>query len=1005
MDSRFKKATIFDRRQTEWNPDRIKSLIDELFEKINLVDGWEFVKSEWIKFKSKSAEELKRHIMKSLKITVKNPRDKEISYIIQLPELIEGQFFYIGGYLKVPIFQLIDDPIIFRASKGTTNLLKLKTNTLSVSIVLSKRPLVVSVFGKKIQLADLVSAIHTEEEIDEFMSQFKGDINPELEYLLGTCKTIWKDTTQEERVNKLGSYFYASNIDESKKGNSVIFSFRAAYEVDIFSRPFFKTSSLILELLNAMQEGERSDTNIKHKRIRYSEYILFPLVKKIYDMLVTLKNNKTVKFQIPKSIIEDGCNISDIVHFNFTMNPVGEIASMIQCSLTGPGGFKKDNVPAHLRTLDDSQFGVICPADTPDRDGCGVILNMVPNVGLNELGKFKDTDGEIVTSFPITLTPFMKNDDQTRLQMASNQTKQAILLKKSEKPLIRTGVEGSYMNKTTFLYNAKDNGKVVHLDPTFMVVLYDNGEKDVFKTYYRTLYQNTIDFLEPMKKEGETFKKGDILCQSKFLKDGELSLGRNLTTGIAIWKGYNYEDGIVLSETASKKLVSVHSVDLSFSIDPGQILLSLGDNGYSPIPKIGQKLKQGEVYAKIKTLDSDDGFEAINIDPFEKYSPTNCTVTSIEIYPNGWNKKVSEYNLFIQELMTYQGDRFIQLINKLCAFMDEDEIEKFITLHGLSRLDCNSRKGKYSFKGQKVTGVYIKVNAVYEEKIGIGDKIANRHGNKGIISRIIPDEKMPVLDDGRKLEVILNPLGIISRMNAGQLFELHLNEAFHNFRQNLRAQKESIRNDVKMIKEFMALVDKTPKAWATNKIIKEYKKDFKGVGRAIAINNLYIMQPPFQSIHPKELDNIMKFTGSEYKTKLFDPETKLELKNPIAMGYIYFLKLVHRASEKMAARSIGPYSKKTLQPLGGKSKMGGQRLGEMEVWALMSHGSMDYLRDLLTVHSDSPGLKNRLLSEILQNPNLISSDELDIRPQSLRLLSSYFKILGVDLEEDEEECQ
>jgi DNA-directed RNA polymerase subunit beta len=727
-------------------------------------------------------------------------------------------------------------------------------------------------------------------------------------------------------------------------------------------------------------------------------------------MLVSLKNNPNVKFQIPKTIIEDGCNVSDIVHFNFPMNPVGEVSSLMQCTLTGPGGFKKDNVPGHLRTLDDSQLGIICPADTPDRDGCGVILNMIPTVDLKANGDFGKPCEDIVSSFPITLTPFMQNDDQTRLQMASNQMKQSILLKNSEKPFIRSGTEGLYMDRSTFLYRAKEDGSVVHLDPSFMVVLYKDGTKDVFKTYYRTLYQNTLDYLEPMKKEGEEFKKGEILCQSKFLRDGELCIGKNLLTGIAIWKGFNYEDGIVISESVSKtKMTSFHSVDLSFSIEPGQVLLNLNDDSdvYTPIPEIGQKIKKGQVFTKIKTLDSDDGFEAINIDPVEKYAPVDCTITSVEIYPNGWNKKVSQYNIFIHELMTRQADRFIKLKNKLSEFMDEEEIEKFITLHGLSRLDCNSRKGKYTFKGQRVSGVFIKIHAVYEEQIGIGDKVANRHGGKGVISGIIPDEKMPVLADGRKLEIIINPLGIISRMNAGQLFELHLNEALYQLKLELKqlsddtvSVKKLVKEDLSYIRPFLNIIDKTPEKWVMKNIIRKYKQDVIDIGRDKAIDNLFIIQPAFQSITPKDLFDVMALSSAVFRQTIFDPESGLMLKNPISVGYMYFLKLVHRSSDKMTARSIGPYGKKTLQPLGGKSRKGGQRLGEMEVWAVMGHGATDFLSDLLTIHSDSPGLKNKLLSDMLENPDLTSSDNSDERPQSLRLLQSYFSIMGVSLESD-----
>jgi len=318
----------------------------------------------------------------------------------------------------------------------------------------------------------------------------------------------------------------------------------------------------------------------------------------------------------------------------------------------------------------------------------------------------------------------------------------------------------------------------------------------------------------------------------------------------------------------------------------------------------------------------------------------------------------------------------------------------------LSRLDCSSRIGKYTNKGQKIGGIFVKMHGIYTEKIGIGDKIANRHGNKGIISKIIPKENMPVLPDGRRIEVILNPLGIISRMNDGQLYELHLNEALRNIRIKLKTLNNDDR--VPYLKGFLDIIDKSTDKWTSEKIINEYRKDLERVIKnelesGVPEDNIYLIQPPFQSIKGNDSKNAMQYTSSETKQILYDPSSKMNIKNPIAVGYMYFLKLVHRSSDKMSARSIGPYSKKTLQPLGGKSRLGGHRLGEMEIWSLLAHGADNILKDFLTLHSDSPGLKNKFLADVLQNPELASHSALDDRPQSLRLFEAYLKILGLEL--------
>jgi len=987
MDPRFNNNTILNKRVKEWTHDNVKDHVTKIFKNIELCEGWKFVDCHWTPpAKTKRSEELKRHILSILKITIKDPNEKEFVYDIQIPELIKEQFFYIGGNLKVPIFQIYDYPIIYR-----TGVLKFHNNIITLTILLNKNNddgYKVSLFNKTVPLDLLVATYHTKEEFKDFLSTRTNE-SLMLAGIEERCNDVWDKTTQNERILSLGKIFATPNIDKTKKGKSVLFSLKSAFEVDFFSREFCKTKSMLFELLNAIYETPRSDTDLKLKRIRFEEYILASLMRKVYDMLITLNSSKKVKFQINQTIVTDSCNVSDIVHFNFPINPVGEIASLMQCSLTGPGGFKKDNVPANLRNLDPSHFGRLCTADTPDRDGCGVVTNMVPTINIEENGDFGEIDDKVVTSYPISFTPFLEHDDPIRLQMASNQLKQAILLTEGEKPIIKSGAEDCYLEHSTFLNVAKDSGVVVHIDNQFMIVLYNNKKSEVFKLYWKSLHLNTIDYILPKFKEGEKFKKDDILAESCCLDNGETSFGRNLCTGISIWKGYNYEDGIVLNETTAKKFESIHSVDLTFTIEPGQVLLSLNNDDYNPIPSIGHVLKKGDVFAKIKSLDGEDGFESINIEPYELNAPADCEITDIEIYPNSWNKRVTEFNEFIEHLIIRQTDKYVTLYNKLRTYMNKEQADQFIIVNGLSKLDCASRVGKYSFKGSKFGGIYIKMQAVYRETLGIGDKIANRHGNKGVISKIYPDDEMPSLADGRKLDLILNPLGIISRMNVGQLYELHLNECLYHLKIKLKSLSKA--KQVSHLTKFLKIVDKSDKSWITNKILGDFKSSNNN------IDELYLIQPMFQSIGPKELEKAIKFSGASYKYTITDSTNNVESENPVSVGYLYFLKLVHRASDKMSARSIGPYSKKTLQPLGGKSKQGGHRLGEMEVWATMGHGAKNLLKDFLTVQSDSPGLKNELLADILQNPELIISDNLDKRPQSLRLLEAYLKNLNLNL--------
>ena len=565
IDPRVNNDHLLGMRAKEWNNPKVKEYIDKLFSNIELIDGWKFVGSSWaeddqpktvddsivtldatkdaakkVEKKKHRKEELKKNIVKVLNVTIKTANEKEIVYPLQIPQLIDSQFFFIGGNLKIPIFQLYDMPIIYRKTESGDLYLKIKTNVLSAIVNLNKESeYTISLFKNTIPFAELICMYHTKEELDAVYETFDKE-NYQLQKIKTSCDKIYDLYPDKTKLlEKIGEYFTtSSNADKEKKGKIVLFSLKAAYDIDFYAHKFFKQSSLLFELLQSINDGIRLDSDFKNKRIRFFEYVMYSLIKKVYTMIITIKGNRKIKFQIPQTIIVDNCNVSDIVHMNLPLNPVGELASLFQCTLIGPGGFKKEMVPVHLRNLDDSQFGIVCSADTPDRAGCGVVSNFVPSVNITEDGTFSDDVSKIVCSYPISLTPFLSNDDQTRLQMASNQTKQAILLDDAEPPFIKSGMEPLYLDHTTFLHKAKKNGSVIYLDAKFMVVKYVDNTIDVFNIKYRELHSNTIDFIEPVKALNDTFQAGDILAQSRFLQDGELALGKNLLTGITIWKCY-----------------------------------------------------------------------------------------------------------------------------------------------------------------------------------------------------------------------------------------------------------------------------------------------------------------------------------------------------------------------------------------------------------------------------------------------------------------------------------
>ena len=284
---------------------------------------------------------------------------------------------------------------------------------------------------------------------------------------------------------------------------------------------------------------------------------------------------------------------------------------------------------------------------------------------------------------------------------------------------------------------------------------------------------------------------------------------------------------------------------------------------------------------------------------------------------------------------------------------------------------------------------------IHFRKIKVGDKIANRHGNKGIISRIVPHEKMPKLEDGRHLDICINPLGSISRMNIGQLYELHLSMSVYDLKQHLfkMINDESDQDLAKQyLLDYINIIDQTKGKWYTKQFTEqlpnEITKDF--------ISELTIIQPPFESCKLEDLQNALKYTGTKFKQNLYDPLSKIYLKNEIAVGNIYFLRMVHIAEEKLAARGIGTYAKRTLQPLGGRKNKGGQRCGEMETACLIGHDAPINLFEFLTTKSDCIDLKNQYIRGYTDASIVDERKVLNTKPESVKLLDSYLTVIGVD---------
>lgn len=963
---------------------------------------------------------LKNLVIKLLKGT------NEVDLSMFIPKLVDKNYIVIGGRRKIPLFQLFDLPIVTRGEN-----IKLRTNIATFMIDVKKEfPFVhVTAFGKSVPLAILIFAKYGLEETERLfnLNNYIPIEEPKNSYeiLLNDLKDFYlgsENYTKDDFIKDIGK-FVAKNYDLKTKGEDFLYSLEIIPKVDIMTARFFHTESIIDELIYAMRIQNFDDTDFKNKRLRCFEYvILAPVAKAIFDLCMSARNSKNVKFKVNSKQIISACNVSDIVQFDFSINPIEDLTKLSRVSILGPGGFKRDNVPKYLRDINDTMFGRLCPVDTPDRENCGILQNLLVNTKLEDNLKFSEERAtEQPISIPVSFVPFCEHDDQTRLQMASSQARQAIMLHNFDEPMIKSGCEGLYTDYTSFVKRARKNGEVIYLDSKKVIIIYDDKDFDIFDIGMRNVYVENIDLCLLTVDIGDRVKKGDIIAESTFCKNGSANIGRNLLTGYMIYHGYNYEDGIVISETAAKKLKSLHHIDLSFTIPPDKVLLNLSENEdeYCPLPfpnfqkfvqvsgnpnnidlkSIHPKfstINKGTPYAIMKKIPNEPtDFFSIFDEEIKLYPKKDVAIYDINLYINKYNDTIPTYSDWVENIKKSQKKKQQDFFDILYSHLPKDSVNQYIKENNLDKF---SEDGNYKIKGELINGIYVEIKGMYSRPIKVGDKIGNRHGNKGIISKIVPDDMMPKMEDGRRLEVCLSPLSSISRMNTGQLPELHLSFALSNMKKraihilNNGGTNEEIKN---YILDFIKIADNTNNSW----YFEQFKKQIPKKIDEEFIESISIIQPPFESTPMEKIDQAMNFTDTPYTYKLFEPTLNEYIIEEISVGFMYFFRMVHIAESKISFRGIASYSRKTLQPLGGRKNMGGQRMGEMETACLIGHDAMKNLDEFITTKSDSINLKNSYIKHEIESSKDMILDS-DREPESVRLFKNCLKLLGLDITQD-----
>ncbi len=684
------------------------------------------------------------------------------------------------------------------------------------------------------------------------------------------------------------------------------------------------------------------------------------------------------------SAIKEFFGSSQLSQFMDQTNPIAELTHKRKLSALGPGGLNRERATFDVRDIHHSHYGRICPIETPEGQNIGLITSLSAYAKVNEYGFIEaayrkvdkergvvtdevvymtadeedkyivgeaneplDEEGhflnervacrhqDVITEVPrkdidymdvspkqlisvaTALIPFLENDDTNRALMGSNMQRQAVPLLTTQTPDVATGIEAKIAYDSGVMILAKEDGVVSYVDGAEIRVKNEAGEEH---TYYLKKFQRsnqgTCVNQRPIVSHGQIVKKGDVLADGPSTKDGELALGKNILIGFMSWEGYNYEDAILLSEKLVREDVftSIHIEE--YETEARDTKLGC-EEITRDIPNVGDDALKDLDEEGIVRIGAEVGSGDILVGKVTPKGETELTPEE-RLLRAIFGEKAREVR--DTSLRVPHGEGGVVVDVKIFTRANSEELSPGV---------------------RKLVRVYI----AQKRKISVGDKMAGRHGNKGVISRILPESDMPFLADGTPLQIVLNPLGVPSRMNIGQVLEVHL-----------------------------GLV-------------------CKQLGWKIAT-------PVFDSASEADIkslmqeNNILNPDGEvDGKIQLYDGRTGLPFENRVTVGQMYMIKLHHLVDDKMHARSTGPYSLVTQQPLGGKAQFGGQRFGEMEVWALEAYGAAHILQEILTVKSDDVVGRVKTYESIVKGSNI---SEPGI-PESFKVLLKELQSLALDM--------
>ena len=714
----------------------------------------------------------------------------------------------------------------------------------------------------------------------------------------------------------------------------------------------------------------------------------FSRIDKIVKERMTIQDSETltpealINIRPVVTAIREFFGSSQLSQFMDQNNPLAELTHKRRISALGPGGLSRDRASFEVRDVHYTHYGRVCPIETPEGPNIGLISCLSTYAKINDYGfieapyrpvnketgevsnrpedvvymsadvednyviaqanepldennrfvnnkitvryrteilqveknkvDYMDVSPRMVVSVATAMIPFLDHDDNARALMGSNMQKQAVPLMVTEAPIVATGMEYKAGYDSGVVVIAEESGYAEKVTSDEIVIRTDAGKRTSYKLIkFKKSNQGTCINQRPIINEGDRVEKGAVIADGPATSGGEISLGKNALIGFMTWEGYNYEDAVLLNERLVRDDVytSIHIEEYSHEARDTKLgkeeitreIPNVGDDALKDLDQFGVVRKGTEVRAG--------------------------DILVGKVTPKGETEQTAEERL----LRAIFGEK-VREVRDTSMRLPHGESGIVVDVHTFSRENGD----ELSPGVNKVVRVYI----AQKRKISVGDKMAGRHGNKGVVSRILPSEDMPFLPDGTPLDIVLNPMGVPSRMNIGQVLEVHL-------------------------------------------------------GMAARKLGLKVMTPVFDGADTKDLDEMLAQAGMnpDGKTVVYDGRTGEAFDSPVTVGVMYYLKLHHLVDDKIHARSTGPYSLVTQQPLGGKAQFGGQRFGEMEVWALEAYGAAYTLQEILTVKSDDVTGRVKAYEAIVKGQNIPTPGV----PESFKVLVKELQALCLDV--------